>query len=297
MAAKKYVRGGIGYLPLFLQILSANLISCFESVVQWLRVIRLKRQGMKEFVVPVNKFDGGMECHILASGWSLNHSYVKIDRSKSFVIGFNFSFLKCKDPDLHFVENSSIKNLRFFTNTVQLYWGLKRFNVFSSSKVVFKNLSELKNSMPLVGMLYSDKAFFIKDRHFRIFGGKAISPTITRMCSDDKVLPQAISSVVGLILLAKTMGFKKIIVHGLDFYGPHFYGADVSEIIFNGGLIPQPLNSDEIESDLHKTAVGENGVGVISIIKVIKEELKIYNVDVFAASEVSPSVDILGLSS
>lgn len=297
MGVKKYVRDGLGHLPLYLQLLSARLISCLESIVQCLRIVRLRRQGMKEFIIPFGKYDCSIECHILASGWSLNHSYVNIDRSKSFIMGFNFSFLKCQDPDLHFIENASVKDLRFFTNTAQVYFGLEKFDVFSSSKVVFKNLSELKNSLPLVRVLYSKKAYFIKDRHFRIFGEAGVPPTVARMCMDSKVLPQTVSSVIGLVVLAKAMGFKKIVVHGLDFCGPHFYGVDASEIIFNGGDIPGPLKGDEVDSGLHKTAVGENGVGVVSVIKALKEELKAYDVDVFAASDISPSAEILGLPS
>ncbi|WP_053155095.1 hypothetical protein [Pseudomonas sp. Pf153] len=294
MADKKQIRAVLGRLPLMLQLFCAHLIFGFESVVQRRRAARLKRMGMSEFVIPVNEFDSSRVCHILASGWSLNHSFDSIDRANAFVIGFNFSFLKCKDPDLHFVENASVKNLRFFVNTYQMHFALEKFNVFSNSKVVFKNLSELKNSIGLIGMLYSGKALFIKDRHFRIFGSKGVAPVVAQMCADSRHLPQAVSSVVGLVILAKTMGFKKIIVHGLDFQGPHFYGADASEVIFNNAELPQPLTLDEAGVELHKTAVGENGVGVMPVIQALKEELKKYDVEVLAASRLSPSAKVLG---
>ncbi|SDB16406.1 hypothetical protein [Pseudomonas sp. NFACC13-1] len=294
MLNKKHIRKALGKFPLALQLLCARLILWFESVVQWRRASKLKRLGMQEFVASLDRFDSSLECHILASGWSLNHSYETIDRAKSFVIGFNFSFLKCNDPDLHFIENASVKDLRFFVNTYQTYFALGKFNVFANSKVVFKNLSELKNSVHLIGMLYSDKAFFIKDRHFRIFGSKGVAPVMTQMCAETQGLPQAVSSVVGLAVLAKMLGFKRVIVHGLDFQGPHFYGYDASDIIFNNGALPQPLNPDEAGFELHKTAIGENGVGVASVIKALKYELKKYDVDILAASKLSPSAGILG---
>lgn len=294
MLNKKHVRVVLGKLPLALQLVCARLILWFESVVQWLRASRLKRLGMHEFVASLNRFDSSLECHILASGWSLNHSYETIDRTRSFVIGFNFSFLKCSNPDLHFIENASIKDLRFFVNTYQTYFALEKFNVFSNSKVIFKNLSELKNSVRLIGALYSDRAFFIKDRHFRIFGSKGVAPVVTQMCAETRDLPQAVSSVVGLAVLAKMMGFKRIIVHGLDFQGPHFYGRDASDIIFNNGALPQPLNLDGCGFELHKTAVGENGVGVVSVIRALKDELKKYDVEILAASKLSPSAEVLG---
>lgn len=294
MLNKKNVRVALGNLPLALQLLCTRLILRFESIVQWLRASKLKRLGMQEFVASIDGFDSSLECHILASGWSLNHSYETIDRTKSFVIGFNFSFLKCNDPDLHFIENASVKDLRFFVNTYQTYFAMEKFNVFTSSKVIFKNLSELKNSVRLVGMLYSDKAYFMRDKHFRIFGSKGVTPVVTQMCAETQGLPQAVSSVVGLAVLAKMMGFKKIIVHGLDFQGPHFYGRDASDIIFNDKPIPQPLSLDECGLELHRTAVGENGVGVVSVIRALKHELKKYDVEIFAASKLSPSAKILG---
>ncbi|QKS82234.1 hypothetical protein [Pseudomonas bijieensis] len=294
MLSKKNIRVALGKLPLPLQLLCARLILWLESILQEVRASKLKRLGMQEFVASANKFDSSLECHILASGWSLNHSYETIDRAKSFVIGFNFSFLKCNDPDLHFIENASVKDLRFFVNTYQTFFALEKLNVYANAKVIFKNLSELKNSMGLIGTLYSDKAFFIKDRHFRIFGNKGVAPIVAQMCAETQGLPQAVSSVVGLAVLAKMMGFKKIIVHGLDFQGPHFYGRDASEIIFNNGALPQPINPDEGGFELHKTAIGENGVGVVAVIKALKHELKKYGVEILAASKLSPSAEILG---
>lgn len=294
MLSKKHVRAALGSLPLALQLLCTRLILRLESIVQWLRASNLKRLGMQEFVASLNRFDSSLECHILASGWSLNHSYETIDRTRSFVIGFNYSFLKCNDADLHFIENASIKDLRFFVNTYQTYYALEKFNVFTNSKVIFKNLSELKNSVRLIGMLYSDKAYFMRDQHFRIFGSKGVAPVVAQMCAETHGLPQAVSSVVGLTILAKMMGFKKIIVHGLDFQGPHFYGHDASSIIFKDEPLPKPLNLNECGFELHKTAVGENGVGVVSVIRALKHELKKCDVEILAASKLSPSAEILG---
>ena len=285
----------LGFLPAKGQLMASSVISGVELLLQFLRVAQLKRQGMKEFILPVEDVDTEKECHILASGWSLNHSYQNINREKSFIVGFNFSFLKCSDPDLHFIENSSTKSHGFFINTIQIYAGIIRFKVFSRSKVVFKNLSEFKNSQKNIVSLYSENAYFIRDRHFRIFGEKMILPTLAKMCDETNLLPQSISSVVGLILLAKSMGFKKIIIHGLDFYGPHFYGGDLQSVIFNDGLLPDPLCVSEIDLDFHKTAVGENGVGVIDLIKAVKDEFKKSGVGLYAATNKSPSAEILGV--
>lgn len=296
MNIKGGLRRFLGFLPVRGQLLFSRLISKGESLLQFLRAAQLKRQGMKEFTLPVEGVDNEKECHILASGWSLNHSYQDIDREKSFVIGFNFSFLKCSNPDLQFIENSSTKSHGFFINTIQIYSGLMRFQVFSRSKVIFKNLSELKNTQKNIASLYAGNAFFIRDRHFRIFGEKSVLPTLVEMCKETRVLPQAISSVVGLILLAKSMGFKRIIIHGLDFYGPHFYGDNLQNVIFNDGPLPDPLHVSEVDFRFHKTAVGENGVGVVALVKAVKDECEKMGVGLYAATCKSPSMEILGLS-
>ncbi|MBC3362644.1 hypothetical protein [Pseudomonas sp. SWRI154] len=293
MFSKKNIRAVIGSLPLSLQFCAMRLMLCFESILQRLRISQLKRMGMREFSIPVSAYNETLECHILGSGWSLNHSYESIDRKKSFVIGFNFSFLKCSNPDLHFIENASAKNMIFFMNTFQVFFGMKKFRVLEESKVVFKNVSELKNSVKLIGMLYSEKAYFIRDKHYRIFGKRAVKSIVQQMCGETKVLPQAISSIIGLAVLAKTMGFKKIVIHGLDFKGPHFYGADASDMIFNEALLPH-VSVDAEGFEPHKTAVGENGVGVVSVMQELKSEFEKCGVNILAASKLSPSAEILG---
>ncbi|MCY1440077.1 hypothetical protein D9M71_563370 [compost metagenome] len=230
------------------------------------------------------------ECHILASGWSLNESFPLIDRSSVFVMGFNFSFLKCADPDLHFVENASSSNARFFISTMQHYAGLERFKVFESTRLVFKNLSEFKNSINLISWIYGERAEYVRDRHFRFFSRPGLRPTLRSMLREDKCMPQAVSSAVSLIFLARIMGFKKIVMHGLDFYGPHFYGVDLAKAVFGEGLD----TSFSSEMEFHKTAVGESGVGTPEVLRELKSLLAEEGIQLMSALKSSPSSEVLG---
>ncbi|GGK09151.1 hypothetical protein [Pseudomonas matsuisoli] len=229
-------------------------------------------------------------CHILASGWSLNCTLSSINKD-DYVIGFNFSFLAWPNADVHFIENASLKNEYFLDNTVTIYEFLKRFSVLGKGNLVFKNLSEFKNSVRLVGMLYGRHAKFIRDRHYRVFNGLDLDHVLRDMMEDEFRLPQAYSSVISMVFLARRLGFKTIVVHGLDFSGPHFY-EDLEKVRVDGFC---PSEIKEIHSRSHKTAVGENGIGVGVVISKIKGMLKLEDIELYAAGAISPSASIIGV--
>lgn len=287
---KSFVRKKMPLLPQKVRFLIAWFYWLVEYAYQWIRIRRLKNAGMKEFLI--KKISDKKECHILASGWSLNHSFEDIDRNKSFVIGFNFSFLRCSDPDLHFVENASIKNKLFFLNSKQLYYGIKKYSVFKNSTVVFKNMSEIKNSLKLIASYYAKESFFIRDRHYRLFSPEDIDPCVNSMLKHKHYLPQAVSSIIGLIFFSRLMGFKKIIVHGLDFSGPHFYGDNLNMFIFSKQAPAFKLVGSG--GVAHKTAIGENSVGTKVLLEVLKKKLKKEGIELFSACAISPSSKVLG---
>src|SRR5690606_11969363 len=131
---KSVIRGVLGRLPFSLRRGISRIAFLLEAGLQHWRVARLRKYGMEEldFLAYKESLEKG-ECHILGSGWSLNASFPRIDRSRAFIIGFNFSFLKCPDPDLHFIENASLKDKRFFDNSVDHYFALGKFGVFDST--------------------------------------------------------------------------------------------------------------------------------------------------------------------
>lgn len=295
---KQLIRGALGRLPFPLRRGFSRLAFSLEAGLQRWRAARLKRHGMKE--LDVLAYKPGVEkseCHILGSGWSLNSSYPVIDRRKVFVIGFNFSFLKCPDPDLHFIENASLKNKRFFDNSLDHYFALGKFGIFDSTVLVVKNISEFKNSLKLIRLMYGDKALFVRDRHFRLFGADEVDAVIKQMMRFDGGIPQALSSSISLVFFARLMGFKRIVVHGLDFFGPHFYGEDLNQAIYHDYDFSQVGLDQNYQpgSGLHKSAAGENGVGVSHLLYKIKAHFEEEGIELVAATERSPSSEILGV--
>ncbi|GAB6389772.1 hypothetical protein STUTZSP0542_33110 [Stutzerimonas marianensis] len=230
-------------------------------------------------------------CHLLGSGWSLNESYQLIDRKSSFVVGFNFSFLKCSDPDIHFIENASIADARFFINTLDHYAGLERYQVFDKTNVVFKNISELKNTVRIIKWIYAKKAYYIQDKHYRIFSNKSLRPTLIDMLSQKNCLPQAVSSVIGMILFARQSGYKQIVVHGVDFYGPHYYGLSLKDALYSEAFSHNGVARSEL---FHATATGKSGVGVQEILVELKAMLEREGIQLLSAVPQSPSAKILG---
>lgn len=286
---KRLVRRLLAGFPVFVQVFIARVACCIEQGLQHYRCWYLRRRGMCEFKIERLAAPLG-ECHILASGWSLNESFQLIDRSSDFVMGFNFSFLKCPDPDFHFIENASSANEDFFVGSIQHYAGLERLGVFQKTRLVFKNLSELKNTVRLISLMYGDKAEYVRDKHFRIFSKASLRPVLKLMLREKGCIPQAVSTAVSLIFLARVLGFKRVVVHGLDFYGPHFYGVDLNKAVFGGVGVFPPLD----EALPHKTAVGESGVGVPDILREIKSILAEEGVELVSAIKRSPSSEILG---
>ena len=277
-------------LPVWWQLYLSKIIIACENVIQLYRIHVLEKAGMCRLPPSLAVSDKPV-CHVLGSGWSLNESYQLIDRKSSFLVGFNFSFIKCSDPDIHFIENASTADARFFINTMDHYAGLERYQVFDKTNVVFKNMSELKNTIKVIKWVYAKKAYYIKDKHYRIFSNKSLRPTLIEMLRQKNCLPQAVSSAISLIFFARQSGCRTIVLHGVDFYGPHFYGVSLIEAVYRNYSKPSP---SECSNSPHVTASGKNGVGVREILIELKSLLELEGVQLLAAVNTSPSSKVLG---
>lgn len=287
---KQLIRNVSVMLPVWWQLYLSKLIIAGENVIQLFRIYVLEKAGMCRLPTSLAVSDKPV-CHVLGSGWSLNESYQLIDRTSSFVVGFNFSFIKCSDPDIHFIENASTADARFFINTMDHYAGLERYRVFDKTNVVFKNMSELKNTIKIIKWMYAKKAYYIKDKHYRIFSNQSLRPILIEMLSQKECLPQAVSSVISMILFARQSGYKLIVVHGVDFYGPHYYGMSLKDAIYSEDFI---CNS-AVQSELfHATATGKSGIGVREILVELKTILAREGIQLFSAVPQSPSAKVLG---
>ncbi|WP_157792542.1 hypothetical protein [Thiomicrospira microaerophila] len=230
-------------------------------------------------------------CHVIGSGWSLNES-VSIIGKDDFVIGFNYAGLISIPFDVYFVEfggfsvkNTSHQHVRITEDFVSKHTDL----------IFFKNLWEDKNDISFINAHWLNLAMPIKDRIYPVFDKKYLDSVIEKMLSDQsEFLPQSASSVVTAIILAYKAGFKKIVVHGLDFGGQYFYEVDGFEV--EKKYIP----SSESESgfygkttkkSVHPTSSGQ--VGMKDIVPLLRKLLAPKGVELCCATKSSPSSNFL----
>lgn len=165
-------------------------------------------------------------CHILGSGYSLNKSLSVINSNKDFVIGFNFSGLAYHYSDLYFIEIAN-ENNKVSSAQFELWNYLKKRT--KNTIFVFKNVAEEKNSVTSINNLYKNEILYLKDAIVGINNHKSLDFMSDIILNENFFLKnqmQTISSTIVAIAIAYKIGFKKIILHGVDFSGPHFY--DVS---------------------------------------------------------------------
>lgn len=162
-------------------------------------------------------------CHILGSGYSLNDSLKIIDSDNDFVIGFNFSGLAYNYSDLYFIEIAAEKNT--ISKAQFKLWNYLR-KKSKNTIFVFKNVSEGKNSVESINKLYKNEILYLKDVILGINNPKSLNFFSNLVLGNSFITQnqvQAISSTIVSIAIAYKIGCKKIILHGIDFSGPHFY--------------------------------------------------------------------------
>ncbi len=159
-------------------------------------------------------------CHIIASGWSLNKSAPLIDQSQSFIIGFNFSAFIDIHFDLYFIELASTKFPKLSKIQHALTCQLARRRI---SSLFIKNLWERKVEPAYVHSHYGHQACYIKDLMVPHTNVSPSEIALQLMKYDRQFVYQSGTTAITCIAVAKHIGFKDIVVHGLDFSGPHFY--------------------------------------------------------------------------
>lgn len=167
-------------------------------------------------------------CHILGSGHSLKESIKTIDEEKDSVIGFNFSGLAYEKADIYFIEIAASRENKAAQNiskSQHLLWQYLQRNS-PQTKFIFKNTWERKNSLRTINLLYGKNVTYLKDAVGKASDEASLKALIDIILSDFlffKNQAQTISTTITAIALAYKAGFKEIIIHGVDFSGPHFY--------------------------------------------------------------------------
>ena len=96
----------------------------------------------------------------------------------------------------------------------------------TNSKLLFKNLWQDKNDINFAVDHYKDRVFFIRDiiiPHY-INSSKILDYSLEKLLLHDPYYFRgACSTIINSIVFAKFLGFRKIVLHGVDYYGDYFF--------------------------------------------------------------------------
>lgn len=230
-------------------------------------------------------------CHIIGSGWSLNHSIDKICH-QDFIIGFNYAAIADLDFDVYFFEFGGENVKEISVNHLEL----ARSKVANKTDLVyFKNVWETKNDINYIAAHWLGLARPVLDHLYTVLDKKHLNHVLTRCLNDQTdYIPQLCSSVVTAIILAYQAGFKKVVIHGLDFGGQYFYECMESKVDPIFLPPPKPVSGfygKSSKSSVHPTAL--NGVGMRDIIPVLHDLLEREEVSLMCGCLDSPATEYL----
>jgi hypothetical protein len=173
---------------------------------------KLKIYTYKSLVETVKKRND--TCHVIATGYSAISSYkLNIIRKDDYIIGFNFAAFLPYNFDFYFCEENSRVDISDDRTKNQAV--LLRRRGKNISNLIFKNLYDSKPN--LMTILISNEYSIVMDIQI-------VSGNINKLLAKPSIMMhQHGSTVITAVILAYHAGFKNIIVHGLDFSGPHIY--------------------------------------------------------------------------
>jgi hypothetical protein len=185
-------------------------------------------------------------CHVIGTGYSALDSYKKnIVKKDDYIIGMNFAGFLSYKFDIYFCEETTLQEKTF----------LKRISIFRQKKKTFALLKKKKDNISnliLKNIYHSNIKFILKSipnidysvvLDKQLIFGKNIC--LRLFSKPGLIMPQFGSTVITGVMLAYHSGFKKIIIHGLDFSGPHIYhDKELQKQI--GISAPTPIVSQDV---------------------------------------------------
>jgi len=210
-------------------------------------------------------------CHIIATGSTAIDSWkAGVVHPDDYIIGLNFAAFLPYTFDLYFFEEP------FGTSNHRM----------ARTKGITELLHQRKDDLP--NLVYKNLAItfpdlmkkFIPDIKFSaVFDRVYYYPNIKKLFARPSIImPQYSTTSITAIMLAYHAGFKNIIVHGLDFSGPHIYHDQ--ELQKQAGITPpHPYVSKDVK---HSSADSQEMIW-FKLMKTFAEK----NVNVFCASPCS----------
>ena len=208
-------------------------------------------------------------CHIFGNGMSVMKSHRKVSRD-DFVIKINTGILIPVHTNIWMTE---LHDKNDFQTTQELE---KNIELFSKLKRI------VKEDNPDVTLLLKNVWFnnvspkiYDKNSEFFILQDFGLRPTprdekflrftIKSLIFDNgNIVGQMHTSILTALILSYKLGFKKIIIHGLDGFGSHFFHNHYFDHVdddFRSDVIIQLRHAFPIKSDVYVS--GSNGKSVI----------------------------------
>ena len=192
-------------------------------------------------------------CHILASGASVLESSRNLDSKRDFIVGFNYAGFLPVPFDVYFIETATttgvfnehsrwheqlylqmceVKQPDVF---VKCLWARESWDADYINNKYGSNLSVIEDILPSFPIVAKSRVI-----------GKCYKQFIASHAR--KYFVNGASSSIFAMLFAYRIGFRNIVIHGLDFKGPHFYHSDVATA---GSLLKDVRLSTPLVVDTH----------------------------------------------
>jgi hypothetical protein len=167
-------------------------------------------------------------CHIIGSGGSALESVKLIDTDVDFVIGFNFAALLPIRFNVYLIEVATSFGNRALASELQRDFLISR-EVLTTSDVYIKGLSSRDSwDVDFIKKSYGGSIKSVIDivPDLPILGlTKNVNQAAESVFAAErsKFCVCSTTSTITATLLAYQLGFRHIVVHGMDFTGPHFF--------------------------------------------------------------------------
>lgn len=242
-----------------LQILYECIIRFYQCFFAWL--FNLPFFDANRLVIST-KFS---EAHIFGSGASINQSKV-LAKENAFKMTCNLTVAVLPQWDIVLVEKLGITD-----------YGNKQFSLLMQTEInniVLKNIYPWHiNIKPSLAKKFSN-AYILKE--CQIQQDFDLTFVINKLLMSKDTYYQYASSVITMIMIAKNLNFKKIVLHGLDFNQSSYMDSPEYSYL-------KPNNTTSPVINHHSTEALP--LPVSDVIKSLIDVLKTQNIHIFFANE------------
>ena len=235
-------------------------------------------------------------CHIICSGYSALNSTHKVKIGSDYVIGFGFGGLIDLPFNLYMVEFGTFEK-KYAGQSVLYAELIQRFAAGRIKKIYFKNIWEGKIDPNFLSKTYGPDVCVLKDflmPEWQMHVSKGFESLVARafFIERGEYIAQWGSTALTAVNIAFRLGFPRIVLHGFDGVGPHFFsindiGAPNDWLIRLRQFYPSvPQWQKHISASL-----------IWPYMKTIQKELNDHNVSLLCASNDSPLANILPIYS